>query len=152
MSKSRSRTLVIGLVLLAFPVVIFGFSAWQKLRLDESSSSSAINITQQLYSSGSAATLMESLHTDFAQQMTPAQWQAVLNSQLQRLGSMTAMTEIRGEAAVPMVTYPGQRVAASYEIDMEFGETLTTLYVEMLRESTNWRITEYRLDAPVLYD
>lgn len=152
MPKSRSRTLAIGLVLLSIPVIIFGFSAWQKFRLDKSSSDAVINITQQLYSSGSATNLVNSLHAELAQQQTPEQWQATVNSQLQRLGPMTAMTEMRGEAAVPMVTYPGQHVAASYEIDMEFGETLTTLYVEMLWENNAWRIREYRLDAPLLYD
>lgn len=152
MPKSRSRPLAIALVLLALPVLIFGFSTWQKIRLDESSSNSAISITQQLYSSGSSANLVNSLHADLAQQMTAEQWQATVNSQLQRLGPMTAMTEMRGEAAVPMVTYPGQRVAANYEIDIEFGETPTTLYVEMLWDGSDWRITEYRLDAPVLYD
>lgn len=152
MPRSRSRTLAIALVLLSLPVFIFGYSAWQKFRLDESSSESAINITQELYSSGSVANLVNNLHAELAQQMTPEQWQASVNSQLRRLGPMTAMTEMRGEAAVPMVTYPGQRVTASYEIDMEFGETLTTLYVEMLWQNNDWRITEYRLDAPPLYD
>ncbi|MCH1600704.1 MAG: hypothetical protein L7S70_10045 [Pseudomonadales bacterium] len=51
-----------------------------------------------------------------------------------------------------MVTYPGQRLAASYEIDMEFGATLTTLYIGMAWENNDWHITEYRLDAPPLYD
>jgi len=152
MQKSRSRTLAIGLAILSVLVLIFGFSAWQKIRLDASSSESAINITQQLYSSGAATSLINSLHADLAQQMTPEQWQATVNSQLQRLGPMTAMIEIRGESAVPMVTYPGQRMAASYEIDMEFGETRATLFVEMLWESSNWRITEYRLDTPMVYD
>ncbi len=152
MQKPRSHTLAIGLAILSVLVLIFGFSAWQKIRLDESSSESAINITQQLYSSGSATSLINSLHADLAQQMTPKQWQASVNSHLQRLDPMTAMTELRGEAAVPVMTYPGQRLAASYEIDMEFGATLTTLYIGMAWENNDWHITEYRLDAPPLYD
>jgi hypothetical protein len=41
--------------LLLLPDFMFGSSAWQKKRLDASSTNSAINITEELYRSGSAA-------------------------------------------------------------------------------------------------
>ena len=152
MVNSRSRLVAAGFLILFIAVVVFGYSALQKIRLDESGSDFAINIAQQVYSSGTIEPMVAAAHPELTRRMTSPQWQSMLDSQLRTLGAMTAMTEIRGEAAVPMVTYPGQLISASYEIDIQFDSSLNTLFIELTRESSNWRITAFRLDAPLLYD
>ena len=125
-SSSLTYTLSTVLVLL---LVSFGYSALKKYRLDGSSDETAVNLARAIYNSGLADSLIDSAHPAFLRQVSPAALQSTVSATLARLGPLTAMTEIRGAAQVPMLTYPTQEVTASYEINLLFGESRATLFL-----------------------
>ena len=125
-SSSLTYTLSTVLVLL---LVSFGYSALKKYRLDGSSDETAVNLARAIYTSGLADSLIDSAHPAFLRQVSPAALQSTVSATLARLGPLTAMTEIRGAAQVPMLTYPTQEVTASYEINLLFGESRATLFL-----------------------
>ena len=106
-SSSLTYTLSTVLVLL---LVSFGYSALKKYRLDGSSDETAVNLARATYTSGMADSLIDSAHPAFLRQVSPAALQSTVSATLARLGPLTAMTEIRGAAQVPMLTYPTQEV------------------------------------------
>ena len=110
----------------------------------------SLQLAEQAYISGSAQALSAQAHPDLLQQMSAEALQSVVTSNLQRLGPLSAMTEIRGAADVPMVMLPGQAIPAAYEIDMQFGDTTATLHVGLAREAGNWLVKKFRLDAQLL--
>ena len=109
-SSSLTYTLSTVLVLL---LVSFGYSALKKYRLDGSSDETAVNLARATYTSGMADSLIDSAHPAFLRQVSPAALQSTVSATLARLGPLTAMTEIRGAAQVPMLTYPAQEIPAS---------------------------------------
>ncbi|MFZ9026782.1 MAG: hypothetical protein ACO2Z6_09020, partial [Pseudohongiellaceae bacterium] len=119
---SSSLTYTLSTVL-ALLLVSFGYSALKKYRLDGSSDETAVNLARATYTSGMADSLIDSAHPAFLRQVSPAALQSTVSATLARLGPLTAMTEIRGAAQVPMLTYPTQEVTASYEINLLFGES-----------------------------
>ncbi|MGA1054538.1 MAG: hypothetical protein ACO3S4_04405, partial [Pseudohongiellaceae bacterium] len=124
---SSSLTYTLSTVL-ALLLVSFGYSALKKYRLDGSSDETAVNLARAIYTSGLADSLIDSAHPAFLRQVSPAALQSTVSATLARLGPLTAMTEIRGAAQVPMLTYPTQEVTASYEINLLFGESRATLF------------------------
>jgi hypothetical protein len=125
---SSSLTYTLSTVL-ALLLVSFGYSALKKYRLDGSSDETAVNLARATYTSGMADSLIVSAHPAFLRQVSPAALQSTVSATLARLGPLTAMTEIRGAAQVPMLTYPTQEVTASYEINLLFGESRATLFL-----------------------
>ncbi|MFZ8989928.1 MAG: hypothetical protein ACO2ZJ_06255 [Pseudohongiellaceae bacterium] len=125
---SSSLTYTLSTVL-ALLLVSFGYSALKKYRLDGSSDETAVNLARATYTSGMADSLIDSAHPAFLRQVSPAALQSTVSATLARLGPLTAMTEIRGAAQVPMLTYPTQEVTASYEINLLFGESRATLFL-----------------------
>lgn len=125
---SSSLTYTLSTVL-ALLLVSFGYSALKKYRLDGSSDETAVNLARAIYTSGLADSLIDSAHPAFLRQVSPAALQSTVSATLARLGPLTAMTEIRGAAQVPMLTYPTQEVTASYEINLLFGESRATLFL-----------------------
>ena len=125
---SSSLTYTLSTVL-ALLLVSFGYSALKKYRLDGSSDETAVNLARATYTSGMADSLIDYAHPAFLRQVSPAALQSTVSATLARLGPLTAMTEIRGAAQVPMLTYPTQEVTASYEINLLFGESRATLFL-----------------------
>lgn len=62
------------------------------------------------------------------------------------------MTEIRGAARVPMLTYPTQEIPASYEIGLLFDESQATLFIDLITQPGGWQLTALRLDSPLIYN
>ncbi|MGB1115553.1 MAG: hypothetical protein ACPG2Q_03920 [Pseudohongiellaceae bacterium] len=148
-SSSLTYTLSTVLVLL---LVSFGYSALKKYRLDGSSDETAVNLARAIYTSGLADSLIDSAHPAFLRQVSPAALQSTVSATLARLGPLTAMTEIRGAAQVPMLTYPTQEVTASYEINLLFGESQATLFIDLITQPGGWQVTAFRLDSPLIYN
>ncbi len=62
------------------------------------------------------------------------------------------MTELRGAARVPMLTYPTQEILPSYEIDLPFSESQATLFIDLITQPGGWQLTAFRLDSPLIYN
>ena len=51
-----------------------------------------------------------------------------------------------------MLTYPTQEVTASYEINLLFGESRATLFIDLITQPGGWQVTAFRLDSPLIYN
>ena len=148
-SSSLTHTLSTVIVLL---LVSFGYSALQNYRLDGSSDETAVNLARAVYTSGLADSLIDFAHPAFLRQVSPAALQSTVSATLARLGPLTATTQIRGAARVPILTYPTQEIPASYEINLLFGESQATLFIDLITQPGGWQLTAFRLDSPLIYN
>ena len=133
-SSSLTHTLSTVIVLL---LVSFGYSALQKYRLDGSSDETAVNLARAVYTSGLADSLIDSAHPAFLRQVSPAALQSTVSATLAR---------------VPILTYPTQEIPASYEINLLFGESQATLFIDLITQPGGWQVTAFRLDSPLIYN
>ena len=133
-SSLLTHTLSTVIVLL---LVSFGYSALQKYRLDGSSDETAVNLARAVYTSGLADSLIDSAHPAFLRQVSPAALQSTVSATLAR---------------VPILTYPTQEIPASYEINLLFGESQATLFIDLITQPGGWQVTAFRLDSPLIYN
>ena len=133
-SSSLTHTLSTVIVLL---LVSFGYNALQKYRLDGSSDETAVNLARAVYTSGLADSLIDSAHPAFLRQVSPAALQSTASATLAR---------------VPILTYPTQEIPASYEINLLFGESQATLFIDLITQPGGWQVTAFRLDSPLIYN
>ena len=133
-SSLLTHTLSTVIVLL---LVSFGYSALQKYRLDGSSDETAGNLARAVYTSGLADSLIDSAHPAFLRQVSPAALQSTVSATLAR---------------VPILTYPTQEIPASYEINLLFGESQATLFIDLITQPGGWQVTAFRLDSPLIYN
>jgi len=151
MSSRTSRFLVGTVTLLILATLVLGWSLWQQSRREQFSSELAVTVTQSVLTSASAAELTSNAHPDLLAQTSSSELNAYLAYLNRQLGELQNLLAITGGSEGGWLPGIGEAATASYEISLQFAEHPATALLELQQLDGIWRVREFSVDAPALY-
>ena len=136
---------------LAVLVVLLAHGIYQKLKYDNQSQKLTLSVTQSVLAEWDPASLIENIHSSLIETQSEQSLMGYFNL-LRRLGTVSLLESIEGEAKVPTVFSGDGPITASYTIKAQFENGPATIEAELVLEKNRWLFTRYRVVTVLIAD
>lgn len=152
MAKNRSIAIAALLATLFVVLAILSWGVVRKMQLDNGSQESAIALLERSFTNGTAEPLVAAAHPEWLQSMSASAIANYLQTSMEILGPLQAMTSITGTSTAGIVPVPGETVNANYVVNMEMGTTAFETTIDLRYSDGVWLVTNLVLNADALME
>ena len=152
MAIIRSLAIPFLVITLFALLALFGWGALRKVQLDNGSQETAIVLLETSFSSCSAEAIVAAAHPQWLLSMPESSIRGYLESAMETLGPLQAMTSITGTSTAGILPLPGEDIEAYYVVNMELGVKAFETVIDLRLSNGEWLITNLVLNADALME
>lgn len=150
MPSTRTLSVAAILLLLTAIVVILVSGVVRKSRLDAEARDLAVEITQAVFTAG-ADRLIANAHSLMLADQSPRQLGGYIDFANRQLGALQRIESIAGDTRVSLLPMGAPPATAAYVLHLQFLESAADLEIGMQQEQSQWRITQFMIQAEVMF-
>jgi hypothetical protein len=150
MPSTRTLSVAAILLLLTAIVVILVSGVVRKSRLDAEARDLAVEITQAVFTAD-ADRLIANAHSLMLADQSPRQLGGYIDFANRQLGALQRIESIAGDTRVSLLPMGGPPATAAYVLHLQFLESAADLEIGMQQEQSQWRITQFMIQAEVMF-
>jgi hypothetical protein len=147
---SRLPLVLLSCLILLTAIAILSWGIVTANRLDTTAQELALAAVQDTFTSDTPTVLIESSEPAYQAAFPVENLLRYLRHSRETLGPLNSLIAIRGSADVPLLPLAKAATTASYEIELEFENTIATVQVGMVAIEGRWLITNFDIFAELL--